>query len=125
MQTVYQISHDSNLDPKLIALALRTLGTFDFSPHVLTEMVRESIVNYLDDDNPQIRAEAAKVRFFVFFQRKLDLNFACLDLHKVDCEARADCAGGWPRRRDCGRSAGKAADCRHCRSGQVCCLLIG
>lgn len=61
LQTVYQISHDSNLDPKLIALALRTLGTFDFSPHVLTEMVRESIVNYLDDDNPQIRAEAAKV----------------------------------------------------------------
>ncbi len=61
LQTVYQISHDSNSDPKLIALALRTLGTFDFSPHVLTEMVRESIVNYLDDDNPQIRAEAAKV----------------------------------------------------------------
>lgn len=55
---VYNIQHDS--DPKLIALALRTLGTFDFTPHVLTEMVRESIVNYLDDDNPIIRAEAAK-----------------------------------------------------------------
>ncbi len=55
---VYNIQQDS--DPKLIALALRTLGTFDFTPHVLTEMVRESIVNYLDDDNPIIRAEAAK-----------------------------------------------------------------
>lgn len=78
MQTVYQISHDSNLDPKLIALALRTLGTFDFSPHVLTEMVRESIVNYLDDDNPQIRAEAAKV-CFTCSKRKLLLSkvFLC------------------------------------------------
>ena len=58
LQVVYNIQHDS--DPRLIALALRTLGTFDFQPHVLTEMVRESIVNYLDDDNPTIRAEAAK-----------------------------------------------------------------
>lgn len=58
LQVVYNIQHES--DPKLIALALRTLGTFDFQPHVLTEMVRDSIVNYLDDDNPTIRAEAAK-----------------------------------------------------------------
>ena len=55
---VYNIQQDA--DPKLIALALKTLGSFDFTPHVLTEMVRESIVNYLDDDNPTIRAEAAK-----------------------------------------------------------------
>ncbi|KAI8062483.1 armadillo-type protein [Gongronella butleri] len=43
----------------MIALALKTLGSFDFSGHVLNEFVRECIVNYLDDDHPEIRREAA------------------------------------------------------------------
>ena len=43
-------------DPQLIALALRTLGSFDFSKHNLLEFVRECVVNYLDDDNPYVNA---------------------------------------------------------------------
>ena len=39
-------------DPVMIALALRTLGSFDFSKHNLLEFVRECVVTYLDDDDP-------------------------------------------------------------------------
>lgn len=41
-------------DPAMIALALKTLGTFDFSKHNLLEFVRECVVNYLDDDDPYV-----------------------------------------------------------------------
>eukprot|EP01113_Clastostelium_recurvatum_P006582 TRINITY_DN1298_c0_g1_i1.p1 TRINITY_DN1298_c0_g1~~TRINITY_DN1298_c0_g1_i1.p1 ORF type:complete len:2380 (+),score=927.36 TRINITY_DN1298_c0_g1_i1:62-7201(+) len=46
-------------EPGMIALAMRTLGSFDFSKHNLLEFVRECVVNYLEDDNPEIRKEAA------------------------------------------------------------------
>lgn len=42
-----------------MALALRTLGSFDFSKHNLLEFVRECVVGYLDDPNPEIRRETS------------------------------------------------------------------
>lgn len=42
-----------------IKLALNTLGSFDFSGHVLNEFVRDVAIKYVDDDNPQIREAAA------------------------------------------------------------------
>eukprot|EP01117_Protostelium_nocturnum_P014316 TRINITY_DN5444_c0_g1_i3.p1 TRINITY_DN5444_c0_g1~~TRINITY_DN5444_c0_g1_i3.p1 ORF type:complete len:2209 (+),score=787.54 TRINITY_DN5444_c0_g1_i3:161-6787(+) len=44
---------------RVIALALRILGNFNFDPHLLTELLRTCIVNYLKDPNPQIRKESA------------------------------------------------------------------
>ncbi|KZF22892.1 phosphatidylinositol 3-kinase tor2 [Xylona heveae TC161] len=42
-----------------IALALHTLGSFDFSGHVLNEFVRDVAIRYVEDDNPEIRKAAA------------------------------------------------------------------
>ncbi|KAI9827848.1 MAG: phosphatidylinositol kinase- protein kinase tor1 [Thelocarpon impressellum] len=42
-----------------IALALHTLGSFDFSGHVLNEFVRDVAIRYVDDDNAEIRKAAA------------------------------------------------------------------
>lgn len=38
-----------------IALALHTLGSFDFSGHILNEFVRDVAINYVENDNPEIR----------------------------------------------------------------------
>ncbi|KXN92422.1 Phosphatidylinositol 3-kinase tor2 [Leucoagaricus sp. SymC.cos] len=53
--------------PELLALALNTLGTFDFSGHVLNEFVRTCAVPYLEDDHPDVRRAAATTccRLFV------------------------------------------------------------
>ena len=42
-----------------IKLALNTLGSFDFSGHVLNEFVRDVAIKYVEDDNPEIREAAA------------------------------------------------------------------
>jgi serine/threonine-protein kinase mTOR len=42
-----------------ITLALLTLGSFDFSGHILNEFVRDVAIRYLEADNPQIRKAAA------------------------------------------------------------------
>ena len=42
-----------------IALALHTLGSFDFSGHILNEFVRDVAIRYVDADNPDIRKAAA------------------------------------------------------------------
>ncbi|KAI1004105.1 Serine/threonine-protein kinase [Podosphaera aphanis] len=42
-----------------IKLALNTLGSFDFSGHVLNEFVRDVAIKYVDGDNPEIREAAA------------------------------------------------------------------
>ncbi|TID24911.1 60S ribosomal protein [Venturia nashicola] len=42
-----------------IALALHTLGSFDFAGHVLNEFVRDVAIRYVDADNPEIRKAAA------------------------------------------------------------------
>ncbi|CAK5267693.1 unnamed protein product [Mycena citricolor] len=46
-------------DPETIKLALTTLGSFDFSGHVLNEFVRNCALPYLEQDNPEIRRAAA------------------------------------------------------------------
>ena len=42
-----------------IALALRTLGTFDFKSYVLNEFVRDVAIPFLKNPNPEIRKAAA------------------------------------------------------------------
>ncbi|KAI1329513.1 TOR kinase [Xylariaceae sp. FL0255] len=42
-----------------VKLALRTLGSFDFSGHILNEFVRDVAVKYVEDDDPEIREAAA------------------------------------------------------------------
>jgi FKBP12-rapamycin complex-associated protein len=42
-----------------IALALHTLGSFDFAGHVLNEFVRDVAIRYVEADNPEIRKRAA------------------------------------------------------------------
>ncbi|KAF9968548.1 phosphatidylinositol kinase- protein kinase tor1, partial [Modicella reniformis] len=47
-------------DVDLIILALTTLGSFNFSGHILNEFVRDCCIPYLEDDNPDIRRAAAQ-----------------------------------------------------------------
>ncbi|KAK6836444.1 armadillo-type protein [Apiospora arundinis] len=42
-----------------VKLALNTLGSFDFSGHVLNEFVRDVAIKYVEDDDAQIREAAA------------------------------------------------------------------
>ncbi|KAF2000099.1 ARM repeat-containing protein [Amniculicola lignicola CBS 123094] len=42
-----------------IALALHTLGSFDFTGHVLNEFVRDVAIRYVEADSPEIRKQAA------------------------------------------------------------------
>ncbi|PGH21404.1 hypothetical protein AJ80_03321 [Polytolypa hystricis UAMH7299] len=42
-----------------IALALHTLGSFDFSGHILNEFVRDVAIDFVNNDNPEIRKAAA------------------------------------------------------------------
>ncbi|KAF9240696.1 phosphatidylinositol 3-kinase [Melanogaster broomeanus] len=46
-------------NPELITLALSTLGSFDFSGHVLNEFVRSAALPYLEDDNAETRRAGA------------------------------------------------------------------
>lgn len=46
-------------DSELITLALNTLGGFDFTGNVLNEFVRDVMINYVEDDNPDVRKAAA------------------------------------------------------------------
>ncbi|KAG0243175.1 armadillo-type protein [Mortierella sp. GBAus27b] len=43
-----------------VILALKTLGSFNFSGHMLNEFVRDSCIVYLDDENANIRRAAAQ-----------------------------------------------------------------
>ncbi|KAF2115999.1 armadillo-type protein [Lophiotrema nucula] len=42
-----------------IALALHTLGSFDFGSYILNEFVRDVAIRYVEADNPEIRKRAA------------------------------------------------------------------
>lgn len=42
-----------------IALALHTLGSFDFSENVLNEFVRDVAIRFVENDNPEIRKASA------------------------------------------------------------------
>ncbi|KAG9313026.1 phosphatidylinositol 3-kinase [Chiua virens] len=46
-------------NPELVTLALSTLGSFDFSGHVLNEFVRSAALPYLEDDNADVRRAGA------------------------------------------------------------------
>ncbi|EME41618.1 hypothetical protein DOTSEDRAFT_73886 [Dothistroma septosporum NZE10] len=50
--------HQEHKDQE-IALALHTLGSFDFSGHVLNEFVRDVAIRYVEDDDATIRKAAA------------------------------------------------------------------
>ncbi|KAK6543250.1 phosphatidylinositol kinase- protein kinase tor1, variant 2 [Orbilia ellipsospora] len=42
-----------------IILALHTLGSFDFTGRILNEFVRDCVIRYVEDDNPEVRKAAA------------------------------------------------------------------
>ncbi|KAI0105114.1 TOR kinase [Nemania sp. FL0031] len=42
-----------------VKLALNTLGSFDFTGHILNEFVRDVAIKYVEDDDPEIREAAA------------------------------------------------------------------
>ncbi|KAK8146497.1 phosphatidylinositol kinase- protein kinase tor1 [Beauveria asiatica] len=42
-----------------VKLALNTLGSFDFTGHILNEFVRDVAIKYVEDEDPEIRAAAA------------------------------------------------------------------
>ena len=49
----------TNQDDGEIVLALNTLGTFDFGDRVLNEFVRNVVMRYVDNSNPEVRKAAA------------------------------------------------------------------
>ncbi|KAJ3508971.1 hypothetical protein NMY22_g16449 [Coprinellus aureogranulatus] len=61
-----QLTTDKN--PDVIRLALKTLGTFDLTGHVLNEFVRSAALPYLEDDNPSVRAAAAETCCTLFIK---------------------------------------------------------
>ncbi|KAI8458016.1 atypical/PIKK/FRAP protein kinase [Phakopsora pachyrhizi] len=46
-------------DRATVTLALKTLGTFNFKGHKLSEFVRDVVIRYADDESPEIRQAAA------------------------------------------------------------------
>ncbi|KAJ7429881.1 phosphatidylinositol 3-kinase [Mycena galericulata] len=58
-ESTSEVAIPSDKNPELIKLALSTLGTFDFSGHVLNEFVRSCALPYLEEDNADIRRAAA------------------------------------------------------------------
>lgn len=61
-----QLTTDKN--PDIVRLALKTLGTFDLTGHVLNEFVRSAALPYLEDDNPSVRAAAAETCCTLFIK---------------------------------------------------------
>jgi len=51
-----------------IALALKTLSSFDFSGHILNEFVRDVAIRYVEDDSHVIRSQAALTCCQLFVQ---------------------------------------------------------
>ncbi|CAI2178216.1 17365_t:CDS:10 [Funneliformis geosporum] len=46
-------------DVETVTLALKTLGSFNFEGHILNVFVRDCVVRYLEQDNPEVREAAA------------------------------------------------------------------
>ncbi|KAH7327672.1 atypical/PIKK/FRAP protein kinase [Rhizoctonia solani] len=61
-------STQNGRNPELTALALITLGSFDFTGHVLNEFVRSCALPYLDHDQPEVRQAAALTSCKLFVQ---------------------------------------------------------
>lgn len=57
--TSVALAQFNDKNPDLLSLALTTLGSFDFSGHVLNEFVRNCAVPYLEDDHAEVRRAAA------------------------------------------------------------------
>ena len=69
LQTLNDTKHFKKIeakDPETLTLALKTLGSFNFSGHVLNEFARDYVVLYLEDDSPEVRKAAAQTCCQVF-----------------------------------------------------------
>lgn len=58
--SIQNLQFTDTKDVETTTLALRTLGTFDFSGHSLHEFVRECVVGYLEDEHVEVRKAAAQ-----------------------------------------------------------------
>jgi len=71
-----------------IQLALRTLGSFNLQEKLLTEFVRETVVGYLDDEDPYVVVDAAvPLTACNTFSDSLSFRVSCRAL----CACRAVC----------------------------------
>ncbi|KAJ7580147.1 phosphatidylinositol 3-kinase [Mycena floridula] len=61
--------------PELVTLALSTLGSFDFSDHILDEFLRIRVLPYLDDDDPEVRRAAASSFCRLFYNEPDPIRF--------------------------------------------------
>ncbi|KAK9465831.1 armadillo-type protein [Lipomyces arxii] len=55
-------------DSDLIALTMRILGTFDFVGYKFNEFVRNCVITYLDDENPEVRKATALASCSLFLK---------------------------------------------------------
>ncbi|KAK9433284.1 armadillo-type protein, partial [Lipomyces doorenjongii] len=55
-------------DTDLIALTMRILGTFDFTGYTFNEFVRNCVITYLDDENPEVRKATALASCSLFLK---------------------------------------------------------
>jgi hypothetical protein len=83
-----------------VQLALRTLGTFPFGAAVLLGFVRRNVVEYLDDDDPATRREAALTCCRLLEVRSDRISQAALDAsnangHAHDVHAYSTGSGDW------------------------------
>ena len=66
-----------------IALALWTLGTFDFTGHILNEFVRDVTLRYTESENPEIRRAAALTCCQLFIQDPIVYQTSTKSIHTV------------------------------------------
>ncbi len=64
--TLVALASDKSVEN--ISVAIRTLGEFDFSGHILNEFVRNCTLSYLEDDHPEVRRAAAITCAHLFVQ---------------------------------------------------------
>ena len=83
-----------------VQLALRTLGTFPFGAAVLLGFVRRNVIEYLDDDDPATRREAALTCCRLLEVRSDRISQAALDAanangHSHDVHTYSTGSGDW------------------------------
>ncbi|KAF9929593.1 phosphatidylinositol kinase- protein kinase tor1 [Linnemannia zychae] len=78
--TFFSEAHDVDT----IILALRTLGSFNFSGHILNEFVRDSCVVYLDNEHSGVRRAAAHTCCQLFAGDPIIFQTSAHAVHVVD-----------------------------------------
>lgn len=70
-------------EAKLISLALRMLGTFNFKGRSLSEFVRDCAIKYLESDDPNVREAAALTACHIYSYDPIKNQFSANALNSV------------------------------------------